>query len=164
MRSVGNCVLRENPLSFPCKACLELKNHVQKFCLPVTAAIKPNIIHNQHKGIRDKKSLKLPKLNLSTNVRAEGPLNATTLMDDTYDDGYPCWFFVFCAFQSYSQNHVGWKIHVVKPGYKWDEDKKGAAGPPVSANLPLTCAILFVTAAVEWISTAIGLLWCIIRR
>jgi hypothetical protein len=47
--------------------------------------------------------------------------------------------------QSYSQTNVGWKIHVVDPGYKWNDDKNAATRNPRFVDLLLlTCAVSII--------------------
>ncbi|XP_025413670.1 protein Skeletor, isoforms B/C-like isoform X2 [Sipha flava] len=48
-------------------------------------------------------------------------------------------------YQSYSQTNVGWKIHVVDPGYKWNDDKNAATRNPRFVDLLLlTCAVSII--------------------
>ncbi|KAL4149249.1 hypothetical protein QTP88_003230 [Uroleucon formosanum] len=60
-------------------------------------------------------------------------------------------------YQSYSQTFVGWKIHVVDPGYKWNDDKNAAASRQ-HGGLPLTCAVLATAVVAVWQIFTISLL------
>ncbi|XP_050436047.1 protein Skeletor, isoforms B/C [Adelges cooleyi] len=76
-------------------------------------------------------------LKLSCEEGAVGVLN-WTVAEETPDTVY---------YQSYSQANVGWKIHVVDAGYKWNDDKNAASGlinnvNIIISNLPLICIFL----------------------